>query len=725
MDKLMQSRSPASRFMWTATAILLYGHSALGSGESETSPLFELDSLQVASTATRTERLIKELPIRTEIVSSKVFHSAGTRDLGAAIEYLPGLRSEANCQNCGTAEIKMLGLGAGYNQLLFDGQPLFSGLASVYGIEQIPTAFVDRIEVVKGGASSLYGPGAVAGVINILPKEPVKSSGKYDVSVESVSGSAFLSSAGLYNWSNPESNLAMSLYGQYNDNQSVDLNDDGFSEITEKRFYTIGTNAWIYPTENGKLSYNYSYSWEKRRGGDRFDLAPHEAQIAEQLEHNWHRGGLSWEQANNTGGVYKIGTSFSYVDRQSYYGGIGDVALPGHADYDPDLLAEALSDSRLLYGYSDTMRYYFDSLYTQPIGERYLSIGVQYQIDELFDEKRDNFGNSLKSNGALAAFRGEDPIANDDFTNIGLFLQDEWMPSSSLTVVSGLRADRHSKLEDWIVSPRAAIRYASSEDWTWRASIATGFRAPEIFDEDFHIEILDDPTRTRNSASLEEESCVSYSGGFVWTPASLENRLQAEGEIFHTAIRDTFHVSDIVSIDTSGNAYKERTNSSGSSVSGFETNIAYQLTDRWNADLGATFVNARFDEAQEVLPGIFERSYLETPRWTGVAQLRYENETLFDFFLGAIYTGSMIAPKEAEGILNSNTDEFWVVDLTLTKHMDLTLAGREIHFDIIAGAKNVFDARQKDLTSGPNRDTTYFYGPRFPRSYLVKVAFAW
>ncbi len=685
----------------------------------------ELDSLQIASTATRTERLVKELPVRTEIIPSSLFNSAGTRDLGAAIEYLPGVRSEANCQNCGTAEIKMLGLGSGYNQLLFDSQPLFSGLAAVYGIEQIPTAFVDRIEIIKGGASSLYGPGAVSGVINILPKEPVKTGGKFDLSVEAMDGGSLWSSSSVNDWSSPEGDLALSVYGQYNVGDSIDLNGDGFSEITEKEFYTIGANAWHYPTETGKLSYNYSYSWEERRGGDRFDLAPHESQIAEQLEHNWHRGGVSWEQSNGAGGVYQLGASFSYVDRQSYYGGVGDTALPGQTGYEPESYADAIESSRLLYGFSDTMRYYLDSIFSQQLGEHYLTVGAQYQIDQLFDEKRDERGNSLKSDGSVAAFAGEDPIADDDFTNGSLFVQDEWMPAPNLTVIGGIRADKHSKLDKWIVSPRTAIRYSSNADWTWRGSIATGFRAPEIFDEDFHIEILDDPTRTRNSPDLVEESSTSYSGGFVWTPASMENRLQAEMEVFHTEIRDTFNVSDIVLFDADGSAYKRRVNAGGSSVTGFETNVAYQLAPKLRAAIGATFVDARFNEAQEALPGIFESRYLESPRWTGVAQLSYENDALFDVFLGVVYTGSMIAPQEVEGILNRDTDSFFVVDLTFTKHMDLNIANRDLHFDLTAGIKNLFDQRQKDLTSGPNRDTTYFYGPRFPRSALAKATLSW
>lgn len=681
----------------------------------------DLDTFEIVTTGTRTQRLATDLPIRTEVLAPDFFRAAGARDLGAALEYLPGVRSEANCQNCGTAEIKMLGLGAGYNRLLFDGQPLFSGLAAVYGIEQIPTAFIERIEVIKGGASSLYGPGAVAGVINILPKEPVTNHQHYDTSFESMDGESLLSASALSAHVSESGDLAYSFYGQFNDSGAVDLNDDGFSDITEKEFTNLGLNSWFYPNDTGKLSLNYAYSAEQRRGGDRFDLVAHEAQITEELDHTWHRGGIAWDGSNDADLVYHLGASFSYVERDSYYGGVGAVPLPGYAGHDPVEYAEALEESRLLYGYTDTLRSYFDTLFTHSMGDHYVSYGAQYQVDEVFDEKRDQSNRPLRSDGGVANIKGEDPIVDDSYSDLGFFLQDEWMPAPDFTMISGVRADKHSDLDDWVLSPRLAVRRTTDEAFTWRASVATGFRAPEIFDEDFHIEILDDPTRTRNAPDLEEESSISFSTGFVWTPPSGENNWQVDGEVFRTELRDTFFVSDVVREDVNGNPFKERTNSGGSRIQGFELNSAHRLSDRWSFEYGLTYLDAQFDEEQEILPGVFEGSFLETPDWSGVALLRYENEDFADFFLGIVYTGPMKVAREGEGTLNRSTDHFFVVDLTFTKHLHFEVRGKTWHVDLMAGVKNIFDERQGDLTAGPERDTTYFYGPRFPRSFVMSA----
>jgi outer membrane receptor for ferrienterochelin and colicins len=686
----------------------------------ETAP-YELNPLTVVSTATRTPRLATEVPIRTELLSAELFALAGTRDLASAIEYLPGARVESNCQNCGTSEVKLLGLGAGYNQLLFDSQPLFSGLASVYGLEHIPTAFIERIEVVKGGASSVYGPGAVAGVINIIPHEPVVTIIDFEADYEVFDGEPARTAVGVFDWVDAQHRCAATLYGETKTNEAVDLNGDGFSEITEKDFRTIGTNAWAYPTDGLRISANYAYTWEQRRGGDRFELLPHEAQITEQLEHHWHRGGIFLEHSVSPDFSYKIGGSLSNIERLSYYGGVGAVALPGAPDHDPAAYASAVEDAKLFYGYTSTERLYFDSIFTYHAGHHVVSAGAQFQRDRVFDEKRDEANRSLRTDGSLAARRGEDPIADAAFENLGFFFQDEWDPTTRWTVISGLRLDQHTTLDRWVLSPRFAIRRTLSSAWILRASVATGFRAPEIFDEDLHIEILDDPTRTRNAPTLKEETSISYTVGLVWTPEPFEGRMQLEMELFRTEISDTFNVPDVIFHDSAGSAYKERENAGGSTVQGFEANVLFQVNEHLRLEGGINFTEAAFEEPQAVLPGVFTRRYLESPRWSGVAQINYELTEQIELFAGLVYTGPMIAAREAEGTLNRNTGHFFVIDLTLTRHFQLGTSKAAPHLDLTLGVRNLLDQRQDDLTLGPERDTTYLYGPRFPRSFLVSA----
>jgi len=703
-------------FRKTIMTLAVLGQLVLLKGEQH---VHTLAALEVVTTGTRTERLAAEVPIRTEVLGSDLFGQIRATDLASALEYLPGARVEANCQNCGTSEVKLLDLGAGYNQLLFNGQPLFSGLAAVYGLEHIPTAFIERVEVVKGGASSLYGPGAVAGVINIIPHEPLFNQRQVELSVELLDGEPSSLLVGIWDWLDPAHRSAITTFMEARHNESVDLNKDGFSEITKKDFLTLGTNFWIYPAEGTRLSGNYAFTWEKRRGGNRMDLLPHESQITEQLRHRWHRGGLTVEHDVNPDWKISSSLSLSHIDRDSYYGGVGTVPLLGEEGFNEEQYNEAVEEASKLYGFTKTTRLYFDALSTWNAGNHAITFGVQHHYDDVFDEKRDEMNRSLLANGELAERTGEDPIANGTFSNTGIFIQDEWDPVDKVTVISGLRVDRHSELNNWIVSPRIALRFTPDKAWIIRASVATGFRAPEIFDEDFHIEILDDPTRTRNAGDLREERSVSYTAGFVWTPKILDNRLQVDVEAYRTALKNSFSISGIVLHDASGNAYKERQNTSGAVVQGIEVNTRYQASRSFTIEGGFTFSVAAFDAPVEVLPGIHERRFLESPKWSGVARINYTMNEKTDLFLGLIYTGPMIAARELEGSLNEDTGNFFVIDCSITRHIDLPIGDSEVHMDLTIGVRNLLDHRQGDLTSGPDRDTTYFYGPRFPRSLFV------
>ena len=127
----------------------------------------------VVVTATGTAAELQETPIRTEVITTTLAdHQVKTTLAEAFQATVSGVRVEMNCQNCGFMQIRMNGLEGPYTQILEDGMPTYSGVTAVYGLEQIPAAFLEQIEVVKGGNSALYGPGAVAGVINLIRREP-------------------------------------------------------------------------------------------------------------------------------------------------------------------------------------------------------------------------------------------------------------------------------------------------------------------------------------------------------------------------------------------------------------------------------------------------------------------------------------------------------------------------------------------------------------------------
>ena len=136
----------------------------------------EKDVLNLSEVVITGERKMiykKKSSIIVNTLSPKLFDLTQSTSMGENLNYCPGLRMENNCQNCGSSQVRMNGMDGPYSQILINGRPIFSSLASVYGLELIPTNMIDRIEIVRGGGSALYGSNAIAGTINIILKDAI------------------------------------------------------------------------------------------------------------------------------------------------------------------------------------------------------------------------------------------------------------------------------------------------------------------------------------------------------------------------------------------------------------------------------------------------------------------------------------------------------------------------------------------------------------------------
>ena len=131
---------------------------------------------EVTVTANRNETSRRNSPIPINAMSSAKLEQLSANSIADGIKFSPGLRIENNCQNCGFSQVRINGLPGAYSQILIDGKATFSALNSIYGLEQIPTDMVKRIEIIKGGGSALYGSNAIAGTINLITKHPVSNS---------------------------------------------------------------------------------------------------------------------------------------------------------------------------------------------------------------------------------------------------------------------------------------------------------------------------------------------------------------------------------------------------------------------------------------------------------------------------------------------------------------------------------------------------------------------
>lgn len=663
----------------------------------------------IVITGTRTPRTRRDAPIRTDVIGPALLTRAAPRNLADAIDFLPGARAESNCQNCNTTEIQLLGLPGSYNQILLDGLPLITGVAAVYGVEQIPAVLVDRIEVVKGGASVLYGPGAVAGVVNVIPMRPERDMIRATIDTQRLAGrsTAFGSllaaktfGAGFVN-----------LFAQGDISPAIDLNGDGYSELAERRLVTAGARGEWRASEQTTIALDYQFTAERRRGGNLLDRPAFLANIAEAIDSDVHRGSVGITQEIGIETRIVATYALSRLDRRSFYGGLGEVETdPAAAGFDSVAIDEAVAISRNQYGRTSDAFDYGEVRLESLVGGHALLGGVQYRTEQVTDRGQDVDGNRLST------------IVDDRFGTIGGFVQDEWTLGTGLRAILGARVDKSSELAGVIVSPRIGLWASPSPALVLRANYSTGYRAPEVFSEDVHIDVLGaDPVRVVNAPGLVAERADSIAIGFDWRPVANDGALTIDGQAYHTKLRDTFFLGAIEAAPAGG-LVRTRTNAGGSRVAGAELNVTYRFSPAINASIGAAYIDARYDTAQTIFAdGAVVRTtrrYLKTPRLSGVGQFVWRATPSFDAFLAARYTGGMDVLNNRVGEVRRSPD-YLVLDLTGTKHVPIGDGDREI--DVTFGIKNLSDARQRDLEVGASRDSDYVYGPRLPRTLFVRI----
>lgn len=147
-----------------------------------------LDGVVVSANRAETSRRLA--PTLVNVLDAKVFTTTNAVNLAQGLNFQPGVRVETNCQNCGFQQVRINGLDGPYTQILIDSRPIFSALSGVYGLEQIPANMIERVEVMRGGGSALFGSSAIAGTINIITKEPLRNSGELSHTLTSIGGTS-------------------------------------------------------------------------------------------------------------------------------------------------------------------------------------------------------------------------------------------------------------------------------------------------------------------------------------------------------------------------------------------------------------------------------------------------------------------------------------------------------------------------------------------------------
>lgn len=651
-----------------------------------------LDGVVVSANRSETSRRLA--PTLVNVIDSKVFNTTSAVNLAQGLNFQPGVRVETNCQNCGFQQVRINGLDGPYTQILIDSRPIFSALSGVYGLEQIPANMIDRVEVMRGGGSALFGSSAIAGTINIITKEPLRNSGELTHTLSSIGGSSSFDNNTTLNASLVTENgkAGMYIFGQNRHRSGYDYDNDGYTELPKLKNQTVGFRSYLKTNTYSKLTFEYHHMNEYRRGGNLLDRPPHEADIAEQLEHSIDGGGLKFDLFSSD---YKhklsVFTSAQNTDRDSYYG----------TGQDPNAYGKT-TDLTFMTG--TQYSYSFDQFLFMPSD---LTAGLEYNYDHLKDE-----------------MIGYNRYTNQKVHIESLFLQNEWK-NKRWSFLVGARMDKHNMIDNVVFSPRANVRFNPTEDINIRASYSSGFRAPQAFDEDMHISAVGgEIAMIRRAKDLKEEKSQSLSTSVDFYHR-FKNGIQVNFlvEGFYTSLNDVFVLEEIGK-DEQGNIIKERRNGSGAKVMGLTLEGKSVLSSWLSLQAGATLQRSRYNEPEkwsenENVPT--EKKMFRTPNTYGYFTATLTPLKHFTASLSGTYTGSMLVQHLAGYIPMDkavNTPDFFDMNIKLAYDFHIY---KDITLEVNAGVQNIFEAYQSDFDQGPNRDSAYIYGPATPRSYFAGI----
>ena len=653
--------------------------------DNDISKTVQLDEMVVSANKNTVRR--KDAPVVVSVINAKMMEQVNAPDLAKTLSFQSGLRVENNCQNCGFPQVRINGLEGAYSQILINSRPVVSALAGVYGLEQMPAAMVERIEVVRGGGSALFGANAVGGTINIITKDPKANTFEVSNTLSQIGGSAWEEVMGA-NASivGHDNRCGLALYQTYRNRQPYDHDGDGFSELGKLSSHTFGLNGYYRPTHYTRIGLEYHTTNEFRRGGNKFDLEPHLTDITEQTRHLINSGQLSYDIAWKEW-AHKLSffSSLQHIDRNSYYG----------AQQDPNAYGKT-KDLTSVTGATYTGR--FDHLLFAPA---MITAGAEYQYNRLHD-----------------IMTGYNRDLQQDVKIASVYAQGEWTVSR-VTMLAGLRMDSHNLISNPILSPRVNLMWKPSDRLQSRLTWSTGFRAPQAYDEDLHVTAVGgEGVLIQLADGLKPEYSNSFSGSVDWTFGCGHFLFNILGELFYTSLDDVFYLRDI-GTDADGNAVKERRNGDGAQVYGANIEAKAAHGSHLLLQAGLTVQRSRYrkltawSDDPTVAP---VRNIPRTPDLYGYFTMNAKPAKRLDVSLSGIYTGRMYVPHFGQQDEMVHTSDFMELSAKLAYTFPLS---HHLRLQLNCGVQNIFNAFQSDLDRGEYRDSGYFYGPTQPRTFFV------
>ena len=404
----------------------------------------ELADLVVTGTLAAVSR--DKSPVPVEVITPALFRKNPGSALLEAVGMVNGVRPQLNCSVCNTGDIHINGMEGPYTLVLIDGMPIVSGLGTVYGLSGIPTSLIERVEVVKGPGSALYGSEAMGGIINVITKDPALSP-RLSADVMGTTWQEHMTDVG-FTLRNERISSLTGINGFLYD-APRDGNDDGFTDLTLQKRVSIFEKIALHRPHRRTASLAARYVHEDRWGGE-----------------------MEWTPAF-AGGDSLYGESIATRRWEL----IGQYQLP----MAEKVIAQVSWNSHVQdswYGITP-----FDAVQRVFFGQLYWSHRWQARHDALLGVA---YRNTFYDDSTPATATGESPFSRNNAQRKplpGIFMQDEWSVTEHHTLLLGYRLD-HDRDHGVVHSPRAAFKYQPNGRFTFRANFGTGYRVVNLFTEE-------------------------------------------------------------------------------------------------------------------------------------------------------------------------------------------------------------------------------------------------
>ncbi|MDO9552561.1 TonB-dependent receptor domain-containing protein [Rhodonellum sp.] len=565
----------------------------------------EMDVVTISST--RSSRSIEDIPTRVEFIAGEELEEKANMkpgDIRLLLSESTGIQVQITSPTSANAGIRIQGLDGRYTQILKDGFPLYSGAASGLGLLQIPPLDLKQVEVIKGSASTLYGGGAIAGLVNLISKTP-ETDGELSFLLNGTNAGG-LDLSGFYGKRNDKTGTT--IFGAYNTNSPYDPADIGLTAIPKFERFTFNPRIFLYPSERTKLNFGLNTTFEDRLGGNvAYIKNPEENPNGFFEENKTQRVSSQFflDHKFDDRRHFQVKNSVNFFDRGLTSGD-----------------------------------YRFKGLQQSTFSE--ISMGMDLeQMDWVL-------GGNIWTESFREEQFGSASLRDYDLNTFGLFLQNTWKTSAKTTLETGLRTDYVGNY-GWAILPKAALLYRVSPKATSRIGGGLGYKAPTIFTEEseriqYRNVLPIDPNTNRLEKSYGLNWDVNYKTGLFDDQLFLSiNHL-----FFYTYLDNPLFLEEV-------QAGFRFVNIEGSSESkGTETNVKLEYQD-FKLFLGYTFTDARLRQNGTTRPNPL------TPKHRVNTVLFYEVEEEWKVGLEGYYFSEQ---KLSDGTIGR---DYWIVGLMAEK----------------------------------------------------------